>query len=265
MRYLASVSIAGKPKHRIRYTPELGELIELCYPEVATKQLADALGISTRQLFNAAMRRGIKKAFGFGTSRRPLGYQRTHLKYLETKISHDGPKNQRFAFAHVLAWEEKNGRKKRADEVIVFLDGDRTNLSEKNLYCMPKAQLLGWMRFIRYPVEVHVHRLWSKIMALDSSDAVKQKLLDVLDQIVDPEKQPDLIRQRAVCETVQTLVGLLRVEVAYLQAIEGDGKIPFLEPSRQRAVEEKNASRNRRQLAGPSPSHPWRGLGANAE
>lgn len=99
-------------------------------------------------------------------------------------------------------------------------------------------------------------------MALDTSDKVKQKLLDVLEQVTDPNQKPDLIRQRAVCETVQTLVNMLRVEVAYIDAVEGDGMIPFLEPVRQEA-ERKRLAKKRRQglLAGPAADHPWRGLG----
>ena len=99
-------------------------------------------------------------------------------------------------------------------------------------------------------------------MALDTSEKVKQKLLAVLEQVVDPDQKPDLMRQRAACETVNTLIGLLRVEVAYLHAIEGDGVIPFLEEARQQISEKRTAAKKKRALLGPPADHPWRGLGA---
>jgi hypothetical protein len=139
-------------------------------------------------------------------------------------------------------------------------------LEPSNLACLPRKDLLHWARFVRCPVELRVDRLYREIMALDTSDKVKQKLLDILDQVLDPNQKPDLIRQRAACDTVQTLVNLLRVEVAYIAAVEGDGVIPFLDGTRQEVVKRKEAARKRRGLlAGPPADHPWRGLGAPAE
>lgn len=253
----------GEPRHvnpakGRRRTPEIGELIELLYPVTTARALAEALGTSPKAVYMFANTRGIAKQT---RSRKPIGYTRTHLGYLHQKVS--DAEGQSFCFAHVLAWEAHAGIKKPLDHVVVFLDGDRLNFAPQNLYCMPKSELLGWMRFIRYPIDVHVDRLWRKVMALNTSDKVKQKLLDVLEQVSDPNQKPDLIRQRAVCETVQTLIGLLRVEVTYLQAIEGDGAIPFLDGVRRDAKKRKaTANKRRGLLAGPPTDHPWRGLGS---
>lgn len=164
---------------------------------------------------------------------------------------------------NLLSWERVHG-KIPADHVVVNIVGDYLNTEPANLHCLPRRDLLDWARFVQNPVEWHVDKLWRKVMDLDTSDKVKQQLLNVLEQVVDPDKKPDLVRQRAVCETVQTLVALLRVEVSYLHAIEGDGVIPFLEGARKEMLKAREEGRQRRRntlLKGPADRHPWRGLG----
>jgi hypothetical protein len=242
-------------------TPLLAEVIELLYPEMFAKHLAEFLGASEHQVRHYVKVNRLLK----GRNRKPLGYTTMYSqRWKVVKVNHDHPQqHRRFAFAHVLAWENATGQKVPPNHVIVNLDGDRENVKASNLYCLPRSSLLDWARFIQKPVEVHVDRLWREVMTLDTSDKVKQKLLDVLEQVVDPDQKPDIMRQRAVCETVNTLIGLLRVEVAYLHAIEGDGVIPFLEPARQEALKQKAATRKKRGLLdGPPADHPWRGLGS---
>lgn len=241
-------------------TPEIGEVIELMYPETYGRALAEFVGISEYSVRHYVKTRKLQK----GRNRKPIGYTTLYSqRRLVVKVNDDHPQqHHRFAFAHVLAWEKAAARKVPSGHVIVNLDGDRFNLEPDNLYCLPRRDLLNWARFVMQPAEVLIDRLWREIMALDTSDKVKQKLLDVLEQVIDPDQKPDLIRQRAVCETVQTLVNLLRVEVAYLHAIEGDGLIPFLEPAREHMQKQKLARKRKRGLLdGPAADHPWRGLG----
>jgi hypothetical protein len=242
-------------------TPELGEVIELMYPDTYGRRLAEFIGVSEYSVRHYVKTRKLQK----GRNRKPIGYTTLYSqRRLVVKVNDDHPQqHHRFAFAHVLSWENAHGRKVPPGHVIVNLDGDRLNLSPDNLYCLPRSDLLNWARFVMQPVEILIDRLWRDIMALDTSDKVKQKLLNVLEQVIDPDQKPDLVRQRAVCETVQTLVNLLRVEVAYLHAIEGDGAIPFLEPAREEAQRRRLSSRKRRGLlSGPAADHPWRGLGS---
>lgn len=243
-----------------RVTPELGEVIELMYPLTLGKHLAELIGLSEHTLRAYTKRNRLIK----GRNRHPIGYTtRYNGRHVVVKMNDDHPQqHRRFAFAHVLSWEKAHGRKVPPGYVIVNLDGDYTNLDPDNLYCIPRTDLLNWARFCMCPVEVHVENLWRKVMALDTSEKVKQKLLAVLEQVVDPDQKPDLMRQRAACETVNTLIGLLRVEVAYLHAIEGDGVIPFLEEARQQISEKRTAAKKKRALLGPPADHPWRGLGA---
>lgn len=243
-------------------TPELGEVVCLLYPTRTARALSEVMGLTERSIHHYARRRGIRKLVSGNA--KPIGYKREHRGYVHQKIDEDTEGPSRFAFAHVVAWEEHFGRKKPKGHVIVILDGDKKNFAPTNLYCLPKSELLGWMRFVSAPVEVHVDRLWRKVMTLDTSEKVKRMLLGVLEQVSDPNKTPDLMRQRAVCETVNTLVGLLRAEIAYIDAVEGDGRIPFLEPIREEVAKQREAAKRRRGLlGGPAADHPWRGLGSN--
>lgn len=242
--------------------PQLGEVLDIMYPETEGKVIAEFLGVPETAVRQYVKSHGIQK----GRNRKPLGYTKQyHGTHLMVKVNDDHPQqHRRFAPVHLLAWEQARGRKVPKDHVIVNIDGNYLNTAPSNLHCIPRSDLLNWARFVQFPVEVHVFKLTNEIMALDTSDKVKQKLLDILDQIVDPDKTPDLVRQRAACETVNTLIGLLRVEVAYLHAIEGDGVIPFLEGARQEMLKARTTGRQKRNplLRGPTEDHPWRGLGA---
>lgn len=245
-------------------SPEMGELISLLYPVTTARALAEVLGPCEKTIWGYASRLRISKEIE--RIGRPIGHVRSHKGYDLQKVALEGPRHVRFAFAHVLAWEKYHRMKKPDGHVVVFLDGDRQNYAPENLHCLPKSELLKWMRFVQCPLDVHIDKLWRKVMALDTSEKVKQKLLQVLENVSDPDKTPDLVRQRAVCETVNTLIGLLRVEVSYLAAIEGDGVIPFLEGARSEMVNRRSAARKRRGLlASPPADHPWRGLGQRPE
>lgn len=243
-------------------TAILGEVIELLYPETYGRTLAEFIGVTENSVRHFVKTRKLQK----GRNRKPIGYTTLYSqRRLVVKMNDDHPQqHHRFAFAHVLAWERAHRRKVPTGHVIINLDGDKYNLAPDNLYCLPRADLLNWARFVMQPLDVHLDKLWREIMALDTSAKVKQRLLDVLEQVSDPNQKPDLVRQRAVCETVTTLVGLLRSEIAYIVAVDGDGRIPFLEPVREEAAKLREAAKRRRGLlSGPAADHPWRGLGSS--
>ncbi|HEX2544398.1 MAG TPA: HNH endonuclease [Ramlibacter sp.] len=240
--------------------PVLGEVIELMYPEMFAKDLAAFLGMTQHQIRHYVKTRRLLK----GRNRKPLGYTTKYHKRVVVKMNDDHPQqHRRFAFATVLAWEAASGRKVPTTHAVVLIDGDADNLEPDNLYCLPRSELLAWARFIRQPVEVTVDQLWRDVMALDTSAKVQQKLLDLLERVVDLEQPLDIMRQRAACETAQTLINLLRTEIAYIQVRGGDGEIPFLDEARE-ANKRHKANHRRRQglLAGPAEDHPWRGLGS---
>ncbi|MDR1272340.1 MAG: HNH endonuclease [Clostridiales Family XIII bacterium] len=61
--------------------------------------------------------------------------------YLWRKIKDDtAPRTERYKAAHVCVWEEANGPVPEG-YVILFLDGDRTNLDIRNLACVSRSTL----------------------------------------------------------------------------------------------------------------------------
>lgn len=166
--------------------------------------------------------------------------------------------------ALVFAWEGAAGRSLPPGYSVVLLDGDKSNLRQENMYCMPRHELAEWLGYVRVPIEIEVDRLEQEIMAIHTSEDVKNKLLGLLDQLVDPTKPPDIVRQRAICETVQALVGVLKVEVAYIRAVDGGDSFGFLEDARHEAQKRRDSARDPL-LAGPATNHPWRGLGSRGK
>ncbi len=198
---------------------------------------------ATRQLGHQAPERGnrfIRNQMGESEVRRPL------------------------AFASAADWEALTGQQVGSGAVLLCLDGNSNNLGDANVYCLPKVELSAIIVFTRIPLELRLARLEEEIVALDTSDAVKKELLRVLEQLTDQNTRPDIVRQRAICETVQTLVNLLRVEVAYIRAIDGDAVVPFLEPAHEEALKRKAATK-KAIFQGPAPDHPWRGLGSRGQ
>lgn len=75
----------------------------------------------------------------------PIGSERlTKDGYIEVKVaerpSGRGPSHDNWVGKHRLAWEQANGRKLSDDEIVVFADGDRSNLDPGNLVAMTRAE-----------------------------------------------------------------------------------------------------------------------------
>jgi hypothetical protein len=239
--------------HRKRSQPRLGPVVELTYPEGTLQALAELIDSDRRVPLDSELQRLRSNLDAKKPSRLRLTVGEIHRMEEERR--------ERLALAH--AWRKRTRTQVPPGHVVILLDGDPENPRTEDLYCLPRHLLASWMRIVRTPMEAHVAALEEEIMTLRTSEDVKKKLLDVLDQLVDTTKPPDYLRQRAICETVQTLVGMLKVEVAYIRAIDGDGLVPFLEPAREEAkARRETAGRRTPLLGGPSPGHPWRGLGS---
>lgn len=104
-------------------TPEIGEVIELMYPETYGRALAEFVGVSEYSVRHYVKTRKLQK----GRNRKPIGYTTLYSqRRLVVKVNDDHPQqHHRFAFAHVLAWEKAAARKVPPGHVIVNLDGDR--------------------------------------------------------------------------------------------------------------------------------------------
>lgn len=72
---------------------------------------------------------------------KPVGSERmTTDGYIEVKLAE--PNKWKAKQRHV--WEERTGEKLTRNDVIIFLDGDKTNFSEDNLYKLTRAELVRY-------------------------------------------------------------------------------------------------------------------------
>lgn len=73
---------------------------------------------------------------------RPVGSERIDKDgYALIKISNEGGMWKRWALKHRVVWEEHYKMKVPKGSVIIFADGDKTNLSIENLICVSRNEL----------------------------------------------------------------------------------------------------------------------------
>lgn len=101
-------------------------------------------------------------------------------------------------------------------------------------------------------------------MSKRNIESLRGHLFKVLETLDDDSKPLDIARQRAVCETAQTLINSLKVEVELHAILRGAIEVPFVESqSQERANAEdpmrtSNARRSDLSTSGPAPDHVWR-------
>jgi hypothetical protein len=104
-------------------------------------------------------------------------------------------------------------------------------------------------------------------MSKRNIESMRGHLFKVLEALDDDTKPLDIARQRAVCETAQTLINSLKVEVELHAMLRGAIDVPFIESrssERPNSADSANriltpAERNQGALvAGPGAGHPWR-------
>lgn len=83
----------------------------------------------------------------------PIGSERLDRNgYIEVKVREHSPvpcSNKCWVMKHRLVWEEANGRRLKPGEVVLFCDGDRTNLDPENLVAVTQAENIGLHRIGR--------------------------------------------------------------------------------------------------------------------
>lgn len=83
----------------------------------------------------------------------PIGSERLDRNgYIEVKVREHSPvpcSNKCWVMKHRLVWEEANGRRLKPGEVVLFCDGDRTNLDPENLVAVTQAENIGLYRIGR--------------------------------------------------------------------------------------------------------------------
>ena len=158
-----------------KYTPEIIELIRSKVKEHTDREIAEMINerwkvsVSESSVTNAKARFGIKSGVKRGTftkgqkswnkgrkmetkgrmaetqfkkgqppvNHRPVGSERINVYgYLEIKVKEPST----WALKHRVIWEQHNGPIPKGN-VIIFLDGDKSNLNIENLAMIRQAQL----------------------------------------------------------------------------------------------------------------------------
>lgn len=117
-----------------------------------------------------ALERSIKGRFKKGRlphNTKPLHSERvTKDGYVEIKIFDEAKNKHRYVLKHRYIWEKHNGKIKRG-ELIVFRDGDSSNLNIENLEKITLKENMNRNTIHNYPSEVkETIRLKSKIVKL---------------------------------------------------------------------------------------------------
>lgn len=166
-----------------KWTPEKIATLRALYPTTDTHEVAALVGMSHRACMVKACELKIKKekhakrtwtahtelppTWGFGKdpgkytrgrpspNRRPVGSEFTSKKgEVYVKVAMTGRNNEDWRRKSHVVWEQYNGRKLRADEVVSFLDGDSTNLSPENLVVKTKREIMADNSLHNYPKEI---------------------------------------------------------------------------------------------------------------
>ena len=101
-------------------------------------------------------------------------------------------------------------------------------------------------------------------MSKRNIESLRGHLFKVLENLDDDTKPLDIARQRAVCETAQTLINSLKVEVELHAILQGAIDVPFIESQsseRPNSSDQPKSAAERTQgvlTAGVGSSHPWR-------
>lgn len=101
-------------------------------------------------------------------------------------------------------------------------------------------------------------------MSKRNIESLRGHLFKVLENLDDDSKPLDIARQRAVCETAQTLINSLKVEVELHALLRGAIDVPFIESQSSERPHGADpatsaADRNAALLAsGPAADHGWR-------
>ena len=73
---------------------------------------------------------------------RPVGSERVDAEgYTLIKVSNEGIKHKMWAFKHRIVWEQHHKKKIPKGSVIIFADGNKSNLNIENLICVTRNEL----------------------------------------------------------------------------------------------------------------------------
>lgn len=151
-----------------RWTPGELNILRTEFPITPTAELAERLNRTRHSVFTRAARLGLKKNYtGDPNSRsknglrpsgkaatRPLGHERiNHEGIRQVKTRMDGPTDRRWKSLHLILWEKHHGPVP-AGHVVIFRDGDYSNITLDNLECIARAELMRRNSIHRLPPEL---------------------------------------------------------------------------------------------------------------
>lgn len=95
----------------------------------------------TKGLYNVGGNRTSFKPGQRPKNYKPVGYERIDRDgYALIKVQDDGPWHKRWRFKHVVLWEKVNGPIPKG-HCLLFLDGNKLNITLENLQLITRAQL----------------------------------------------------------------------------------------------------------------------------
>lgn len=109
----------------------------------------DAGGRSKETRFRPGSRQGRALALW-----QPIGALRINADgYLQRKVNDDKPFHKRWRAEHIIVWEAKHGPLPKG-HAIVFKDGNRFNITDDNLECIDRRELMSRNTVHRHGPEV---------------------------------------------------------------------------------------------------------------
>ncbi len=85
----------------------------------------------------------------------PIGAERISKDgYLERKINDDMPLNKRWRAVHLVLWESVHGPVNGKTHVVIFRNGNKTDIRMENLELLTRAELMRRNTYHRYGKEV---------------------------------------------------------------------------------------------------------------
>lgn len=98
------------------------------------------LDLTVTQISNELKRNGIKMGRQLPSTTLPVGSERNIKGYLCVKVCEGKPYGENWIPKHTLLWEETHGRIPEK-HCLLFLDGDKSNITLDNLRLITREQL----------------------------------------------------------------------------------------------------------------------------
>lgn len=99
---------------------------------------------------------------------KPVGSERVDKDGYIRVITSEGKERLK----HHIVWEQETGKKVGRDEVIIFLNNDRTDCRIENLYCIKRKYLgaLNWRHYRELPFETLKLALNATILRIEAAE-----------------------------------------------------------------------------------------------